>query len=163
MSIISAEQLFNTVNGELVSCQGRKNRDSQLNQHLSDVYRSAVNFSRGLQPWRTQDHTLGQVRKIWAVWLLHLTPCIAHLQLLLWEQCRYLCAELRGQILGRTWDKSLQSFPPCSSQSTSRVWYDGERTFEEMENICTNTYNCKTVTFLVSSYFLFFIFYFFFS
>ncbi len=57
-----------------MSCQGRKNRDSQLNQHLSDVYRSAVNFSRGLQPWRTQDHTLGQVRKIWAVCLLHLTP-----------------------------------------------------------------------------------------
>ncbi len=74
MPIISAEQLFNTENGELVSCQGRKNRDSQLNQHLSDVYCSAVNISRGLQPWRTQDHTLGQVRKIWAVWLLHLTP-----------------------------------------------------------------------------------------
>ncbi len=32
---ISATQLFNTVNGELVSCLGRKNRDSQLNQHLS--------------------------------------------------------------------------------------------------------------------------------
>ena len=74
VSIISDEQVFSTVNGELVSCQGRKNRDSQLNQHLSDVYRSAVNFSRGLQPWRTQDHTLGQVRKIWAVWLLHLPP-----------------------------------------------------------------------------------------
>jgi hypothetical protein len=30
---ISAAQLFNTVNGELVSCLGRKNRASQLNQH----------------------------------------------------------------------------------------------------------------------------------
>ncbi len=72
---ISAEQLFNTVNGELVSCLGRKNRASQLNQRYSDVYHSAVNFSRGWQPWRTQDDTLGQVRKIWAVWLLHLPPC----------------------------------------------------------------------------------------
>ncbi len=62
---ISAEQLFNTVNGELVSCLGRKNRASQLNQRYSDVYHSAVNFSRGWQPWRTQDDTLGQVRKIW--------------------------------------------------------------------------------------------------
>ncbi len=68
---ISAEQLFNAVNGELVSCLGRKNRASQLNQRYSDVYHSAGNFSRGWQPWRTQDDTLGQVRKIWAVWLLH--------------------------------------------------------------------------------------------
>ncbi len=60
---------------------GPKNRDffgplnlgpkkSQLNQRHSDVYSSAVNFSRGLQPWRTQDDTLGQVRKIWAVWFI---------------------------------------------------------------------------------------------
>ena len=48
-------------------------------QRHSD-YRSAVNFSRGLQPWRTQDHTLGQVRKIWAVWLLHLPPWFLLLQ-----------------------------------------------------------------------------------
>ncbi len=54
---------------------GRKNRASQLNQRHSYVYRSAVNFSRGWQTWRTQDDTLGQVRKIWAVWLLHLPPC----------------------------------------------------------------------------------------
>ncbi len=72
---ISAEQRFNTVNGELVSCLGRKNRASQLNQRYSDVYGWAVNFSREWQPWRTQDDTLGQVRKIWAVWLLHLPPC----------------------------------------------------------------------------------------
>ena len=75
---ISAAQLFNTVNGELVSCLGRKNRASQLNQHYSDVYHSAVNFSRGWQPWRTQDDTLGQVRKIWAVWLLHLPPWLQY-------------------------------------------------------------------------------------
>ncbi len=35
---------------KLVSCLGRKNRASQLNQRHSDVYRSAVNFSRGWQP-----------------------------------------------------------------------------------------------------------------
>jgi hypothetical protein len=67
---ISAAQLFNTVNGELVSCLGRKNKASQLNQRHSDVYRSTVNFSRGLQPWRTQDHIFSQVRKIWAVWFI---------------------------------------------------------------------------------------------
>ncbi len=35
---ISAEQLFNTVNGDLVFCLGRKIRASQLNQRHSDVY-----------------------------------------------------------------------------------------------------------------------------
>ncbi len=53
----SAEQLFITVNGELVSCLGRKNRASQLNPGHSDVYCSAVIFSRGWQPWRLQEHT----------------------------------------------------------------------------------------------------------
>ncbi len=67
---ISAEQLFNTVNGELMSCLGRKNRASQLNPHHSDVYCSAGIFFRGWQPWRSQDHTLGRVRKIWALWLI---------------------------------------------------------------------------------------------
>ncbi len=57
---ISAEQLFNTVNGELVSCLGRKNRASQLNPRHSDVYCSAGIFSRGWQPWRSQDHTPSQ-------------------------------------------------------------------------------------------------------
>jgi hypothetical protein len=67
---ISAKQLFNTVNGELVSCSGRKNRASQLNLSHSDVYCSTGIFSRGWQPWRSQDHTLGRVRKIWALWLI---------------------------------------------------------------------------------------------
>jgi hypothetical protein len=31
---------------------------------------SAGIFSRGWQPWRSQDHTLGRVRKIWAWWLI---------------------------------------------------------------------------------------------
>jgi hypothetical protein len=28
------------------------------------------NLSRGLQPWRSQDDTLGRVREIWTVWLI---------------------------------------------------------------------------------------------
>jgi hypothetical protein len=67
---ISAKQLFNTVNGELVSCLGRKYRASQLNPRHSDVYCSAGIFFRWWQPWRSQDHTLGRVRKIWALWLI---------------------------------------------------------------------------------------------
>jgi hypothetical protein len=47
---ISAEQLFNTVNGELMSCLGRKNRASQLNPCHSDDYCSAGIFFRGWQP-----------------------------------------------------------------------------------------------------------------
>ncbi len=70
MWIISAQQLFFTANRELVSCLGRKNWASQLNPRHSDVYRLTGNFSRWLQPWRTQDHTLGRVRKIWAVWFI---------------------------------------------------------------------------------------------
>ncbi len=67
---ISAEQFLNRVNGELMSCLGRKNRASQLNPHHSDVYCSAGIFFRGWQPWRSQDHTLGRVRKILALWLI---------------------------------------------------------------------------------------------
>ncbi len=33
---------------------------------------SLENLSRGLQPWRTQDDTLGRVRKIWPVWFIPL-------------------------------------------------------------------------------------------
>jgi hypothetical protein len=33
---------------------------------------SLENLIRGLQPWRTQDDTLGRVRKIWPVWFIPL-------------------------------------------------------------------------------------------
>jgi hypothetical protein len=42
----------------------------KLNPRHSDVYCSAGMFSTGWrQLWRSQDHTLGWVRKIWALWL----------------------------------------------------------------------------------------------
>ncbi len=46
-------------------------------KNVQSSLRSAEIFSRGWQPWRTQDHTLGRVRKIWPVWFIPLitNPC----------------------------------------------------------------------------------------
>jgi hypothetical protein len=47
---ISAAQLFNTVNGELVSCLGRKNRASQIN-HTEKKRKSNVPHIKGNLAW----------------------------------------------------------------------------------------------------------------
>jgi hypothetical protein len=46
-------------------------------KNVQSSLRSAGIFSRGWQPWRTQDDTLGRVRKIWPVWFIPLitNPC----------------------------------------------------------------------------------------
>ncbi len=61
-------------------------------------------------------HSIGEVEIVFAfVKGFHLR---IHIHMICTQSCLY-----RGQILGRYWDKNLESFPPCHSQSPLLTYY----------------------------------------
>jgi hypothetical protein len=86
---------------------------------------SLENLSRGLQPWRTQDDTLGRVRKIWPVWFIPLItnpwfkhPCYSPTPFCRWFPFKYLLTTCYGpiQISGPICFNSPIAgdlYPPC--------------------------------------------------
>ncbi len=52
--------------------------------------------------------------------------------------CSYMYHSNRGRILGRNWDKSLKSFPPCYSQSPLQTDFTPPYPLEQTGLQCKN-------------------------
>ncbi len=77
--------------------------------------------SRGMQPWRTQDDTLGRVRKIWAVWLLHLPPWAAQSTHRVAMATFWRTFHQEGKISPAWWGEVARPLPFTISTITSKV------------------------------------------